>query len=371
MSADDEASSPAGEAQTRRLLDFRSIGWVFLLSALLMLLIVWRLLGPRLAGGLPQLRGDGSDPASYGFDLGSCLVPREQIVASVPVDYLPALTNPAVLNGADVEAFNREQRERYHRKFLVSGDRVIGVELNGQARAYPLNVLNWHEVVNDEVGGIALCVTYNPLCDSTVVFERSSGEQMYEFGVSGLLYNSNLLLYDRQPGHTGESLWSQLSFRAIAGPAAASGATLRLLPHQLMPWANWLAAHPDTTVIAGDQGKLDRYNGSPYSSYFASGKLRYSVTAMPPGPLAPFSRVLAVQSENGWRVFPYSEIESQLDATGAWLDGPLSLYFKPAAPQQEQPCAWAEWEGSLQYTSVSCLWFAWYAMHPDVPPPRS
>ena len=361
---------PTAPQRPQRLFDFASIGWVLLLSALLMLFIVWRLLVPHFRTHLQQV-GNGRDLDTYHYDLSTCLVPREQLTPSMPKDYLPALTSPAVLAGADVEAFNKVQRDRYHRKFLVSGDRVIGLSLGGLARAYPLNVLNWHEVVNDELGSVPVCVTYTPLCDSAVVFDRRVGAETLELGVSGLLYNSNLLMYDRRPGAHGESLWSQLQFRAVAGPAAAAGASLTVLPLQLTHWSDWLARHPDTTVIAGDQTKLDRYNTDPYSSYLQLGKQRFPVSPEPPpGGSPPFSYVLALQGEDGWRVFPYDEIESHTGQSGAWTSGPLTLHYLPVAPGSDYPCAWAEWQGvEPQYSSVSCLWFAWHAMHPDLTAP--
>ena len=115
-----------------------------------------------------------------------------------------------------------------HGRFLVPGDLVIGLSLHGEARAYPLEILALHEVCNDTLGGEPILVTYQPLCDSAVVFERRVDGHTREFGVSGLLYNSNLLMYDRHPEQPqDESLWSQLQFRALAGPAAAQHATLR------------------------------------------------------------------------------------------------------------------------------------------------
>ena len=109
----------------------------------------------------------------------------------------PSLTNPKLLTVSEAI-------------YLEDHDRVIGVRFGGEARAYPLRVLNWHEAVNDTVGAKAIAVTYCPLCDSSLVFDRDVGGEVREFGISGKLWNSNVLLYDRQKDSRQESLWSQL-----------------------------------------------------------------------------------------------------------------------------------------------------------------
>ena len=123
-----------------------------------------------------------------------------------------------------VPRINKAQRG----KFLVPRDDVIGVVVNGQARAYPVRFMIWHEIVNDTLGGVPIAVTYNFLTDSVAVFERTIGDEVHTFGESGLVYRSNLVLYDRRPGQRGESLWSQMGERAIAGPA--SGTPLVRIP---------------------------------------------------------------------------------------------------------------------------------------------
>jgi hypothetical protein len=168
--------------------------------------------------------GGGNDPAAYGFDLAN-LAPeaRTTLVGSGnPRDFLTAYDMPATIPGTEMVRFNGERRSKY----VVTADRVAGVVVNGAARAYPLAVLNGHEVVNDVLGGVPIAVTFSPLTDSVVVFDRRVGGEERLFRVSGLLWNSNLVMYDvpadpaRRAGAVA-SLWSQLGMRAIAGPAAA------------------------------------------------------------------------------------------------------------------------------------------------------
>src|SRR5207344_1682190 len=128
--------------------------------------------------------------------LTTTLVPREKIVsAGMVTDALPPLDEPNAITLPQLSGLETIGRGKY----LVPTDKVIAVVLNGAARAYPLRVLVWHEVVNDTVGGIPIVVTYNPLSEGIAVFDRRVAGETLEFGVSGLLYQSNLLMYDRRP----------------------------------------------------------------------------------------------------------------------------------------------------------------------------
>lgn len=351
-------------------LTFASGGWVITLALLVMLAFTARMVLPGLMQR-GELRGDGKHVDTYGFELEPCLVPLEQITPGVPKDLIKALTAPAVLPGSQLEAYNLEQRERYHRKFVVSTDRVAGVVLNGEARAYPLNVLCWHEACNDTVGGWPICVTFSPLCDSVVVFDRRSAGTPREFGVSGLLYNSNLLLYDRQPGGRGESLWSQLGLRAIAGPAARQQASLALLPVTVTNWADWQAQYPATTVILGDPLYGERYNTNPYGAYLQQGRLKYPVDPAPAnGGPEPFERILAVHGAGGWQVYRFDEIAAQAGSSGVWRNGELELHYRPESRSMDPPLAYLSPSrpGGATAPSLISLWFAWQAQYPALPP---
>mgnify|MGYP006290283917 CR=1 FL=1 len=133
-------------------------------------------------------------------------------------------------------------------------DQVIGVEINGKARAYPHRILNWHEVVNDKLGGEPILISYCPLCDSNLVFDRNINGEIREFGVSGILYLSNVVMFDRQSSVSEESLWSQIEMRTISGAEAPSETELTLLPARVTKWNNWKSDHPRTTVLDVDTG---------------------------------------------------------------------------------------------------------------------
>lgn len=200
--------------------------------------------------------------AAHGGEPFSLIKQSEILAGGPPKDGIPALTMPNT-TGPDAATYLKES------------DRVIGVTIGGESRAYPLRILVWHEIANDVLGGVPIAVTYCPLCDSALVFDRRAGEQTREFGVSGKLYRSNVLMYDRQKDEGDESLWSQLQMRAVVGPAAREGLKLELLPSTLTTWSQWRRDHPDTTVLSLDTGHRRNYAGTAYASYFANDHISF------------------------------------------------------------------------------------------------
>ncbi len=331
-----------------RLLDWRSGGGLLLASGVLVLAVVgWRVI-PLLRQQGHALGGEHA--ADYGFDLTTAVIPSERIVPSgLPRDGIPALDAPATMRVDEVKAFNEEHRGKY----LVSSDRVIGVTIGDQSRAYPIRVMNWHEVANDTIGDVPIAVTFSPLCDSVVVFDRRIDGEIVEFGVSGLLYNSNLLMHDRAG-----SLWSQLQGRAIAGPAAVAGRRLTILPASLTRWDHWIGRYPRTTVVRPDPLRFERYRRNPYGSYLATGKLRFPVEPLPPDDSRTLmSPVLVVEGTAPELV--------QLDRSDD------VERFRRAAAGHSITVVAAEPTPSILVSAdspgtVYSRWFAWYAQHPDV-----
>jgi hypothetical protein len=198
--------------------------------------------------------------------LGCAETPKEEFLPegvqhSIPLDRIhnggpgkdgiPALTNPPIVNA------------KTGNRYLKDDDIVIGVTFNGESRAYPLRILNWHELVNDEVGGDPILVSFCPLCGTGIVFDPRINGKVHTFGVSGLLYNSDLLMYER--GSKESSLWAQLLGEAVVGPL--TGTKLKIRPSVQTMWGEWLAAHPDTTVLDRNTGFSRNYDRNPYVGY--------------------------------------------------------------------------------------------------------
>lgn len=346
-------------------LTFAGGGWVLLLAALVTAGLVLWAVAPALLrpGSLPP--GDGKRVESYGFDLSHLALPRDQVIAVMPHrDAVTPIDEPTVLEGERVAELYRGRR-----KYLVPDERVVGVVVDGEARAYPISVLTVHEVVHDVLGGRPIAVTYHWPCDSVVVFDRVLEDgRVLAFGVSGLLGNGNQLLHARHLGDEsigGESLWSQLLGRAVSGADAAAGARLRRMPAQLVTWRTWLALHPESTVIDRRPGMLrKRYTKADPDFYFASKRVVFPAEPAPPadGPPA-FTRVLAFDAGGARRVYPLPLIVERAGADGTWTDrlGTATIVFAP-----EPDGTMAAWTCSdAAAIAVPALWFAWHAMHPE------
>ncbi len=346
----------------------RSGWWVAVAGIAVAVTILWlALLGST--DGSRRAVGDGRNPTSYGFDLSTSMVPAGTIVAAgMPRDGMPVLDQPEMITAADVNRRNQEGRG----KFLLDGDRVVGVALNGEARAYPVRLMRWHEVVNDQVGNRPILVTYNPLCDAAVVADREVGAEVLKFGVSGLVRNSNLLLYDRRTDPTTSSLWSQIDGRALTGTAGGDQLALTLRQASLTTWGLWSERYPETLVLA----PLDRmkrvYKRDPYHSYFGSDVLRFPVDPLPPqSDLSLKARVLILTVKGREVVFSLDRIAAAAGSDcGKWettVDGvPVVIHYDAVIGT-----ALVDWPADLEshVATRQAFWFAWYSQHPDTPPP--
>ncbi len=212
-----------------------------------LLVVVVVALGALACGsgnGVDSFNSSSSDGAA------NCLIPSSQLVNGGPGrDGIPALNQPQAVSAAAGDGF------------LAPDALVLGVAIGGQARAYPHNVLWWHEIVNDVLAGRPIVVSYCPLTGSGMVYDPAIGGQTLNFGVSGLLFDNNLVLFDRAT----ESLWSQMRVQGVCG--GFTGTTPALLPVVQSTWAAWKALHPETTVVSFDTGFSRNYNRYPYGNY--------------------------------------------------------------------------------------------------------
>jgi len=193
------------------------------------------------------------------FNFTGLIIPRDEILRGGPAkDGIPSLTDPHVVPIAEMPD-------------LLPEDRVIGMDVGGERRAYPIRLLDYHEIVNDTLGGVPLAVIYCPLCDSVSAVDRRIDDRTLTFGVSGLLHNSNVLMYDRQD----DALWSQLGFEAVSGPLA--GRALEHLPWELTTLESWAMRHPESTIVSFNTGHHRSYHASPYASYFEHDELMFPV----------------------------------------------------------------------------------------------
>jgi hypothetical protein len=227
--------------------------------------------------------------------LPSRIRPEEVEWGGVPVDGIPALTHPAMIRAAVAS-------------YLTPSDPVFGLAINSDARAYPLRILDWHEMVNDIVGGIPVSLAYCTLCGSGITYDgRGAAGTVYTFGSSGLLFRSNKLMYDHQT----RTLWNQLTGEPVLGPLAAHSVALRLLPVVLTTWADWQAQHPATRVLDPDTGYDRPYiPGVPYGRYFSARDTMFPVWQRS-RLLPPKTRVYTLRLDGVPKAYPLEALAAQ------------------------------------------------------------
>ena len=300
-------------------------------------LVVW------LTFALPSPVSAQTASQFNGFDVSNSTVPVETIQrGGPPKDGIPAIDRPKFVAAGNAG--------------LAADDRVLGLVLDGVARAYPIRILNWHEVVNDRFGEQPVAVTYCPLCGTGAVFDARVRGVAASFGVSGLLYNSDVLLYDRAT----QSLWSQLLKVAVSGPL--KGTRLQALPITHTSWADWHKRYPATQVLSDDTGFARDYGRDPYAGYDRVQRLMFDV-AHRDERFELKEWVLGVELNGAVKAYPFSVLAKTVGETGVLRDrlggAPVQIRFDP-----EHRTAEALDRDGRALPSTMAFWFAWVAFHP-------
>lgn len=281
-------------------------------------------------------------PIKNGFDLANSTIPVSKILSGGPPrDGIPSIDKPI---------FIKAQRAI----FLKPEDRILGITVKGESRAYPIKILNWHEIVNDIVRGEPIVVTFCPLCGSGMVYSANITGKTHQFGVSGLLYNSDVLLYDRQTN----SLWSQILSKAISGKQVNK--TLINIPTSHTSWAEWKKKHPDTKVLSTKTGFNRNYNRTPYGGYTKNGTI-YFPLEFKSKKYHPKERVLGISINGKHKVYPFSELAKikRTSLTDTFAGKKLQIEFDSS----NRDGVIKDSSGKI-IPSVNTFWFAWYAFHP-------
>ena len=220
-------------------------------------------------------------------------IPLDKIrYGGVPKDGIPSIDEPIFVNSTDAD-------------FVSGSDIVIGLTLGNETKAYPLFILVWHEIVNDNINGTSVAVTYCPLCYTSQVFERVVDEKDVEFGTTGKLYQSNLLMYDRLT----DSYWSQALGMAVKGPQ--SGQHLGLVPFDLMTWGDWQTLYPDTVILGTDTGHIRAYGVDPYGSYYTSPGIWFPIDHHDPR-MQPKEIVIGLGFNGTFKAYRQADLESEV-----------------------------------------------------------
>ncbi len=276
-----------------------------------------------------------------GFDLSNASINIEDIFSGGPPrDGIPAIDKPKFISIHKVD-------------FLQDDDIVIGVVRGKKARAYPTRILVWHEVVNDLIDGEAFAVTYCPLCGTAMVFDRHIDGKLYTFGVSGLLYQSDVLMYDRET----QSLWSQLAMKSISGLKV--GSKLTWLTSEHLSWKAWREKYPKGEVLSTETGFNRNYKSKAYASYFASDQMMFPVPVTRKE-LAKKAWVIGVIIDGLAKAYPVNK----LSADNVIEDKLGSKQFTIKYDAEQHYPQIIDHRGE-QLPSVLVFWFAWQAFYPN------
>ena len=205
---------------------------------------------------------------------------------------------------------------------LIDREPVIALELNGDARAYPLGILTRHEIVNDVVGGVPVAVTFCPLCNSAIGFARELDGVVYEFGVSGFLRNSDLVMFDRQT----DTWWQQFTGDALVGEL--TGLLLDVVPSSIVSWADFRSTYPDGQVLSRDTGFPVDYGFNPYVNY-DSNESPFLFRGEPDNRLSPIERVVAVDLNGDAIAYPFSLLEEERVVEDTVGGESIVVFFQP------------------------------------------
>jgi len=285
------------------------------LQSLAVLILLWSVGGLHAGVAQPSLPPDApkalqqfdTDYSKHSIDLSTLKS------GGPPKDGIPSIDDPSFVS---VEAAG---------DWVAPEEPVILLEHEGTPRAYPLQILTHHEIVNDRIAGTPVAVTFCPLCYSALVFKRTLDGAPVEFGVSGLLRNSDLVMYDRKT----ETLWQQLTGTGIVGDL--TGQTLEQRPSQIVSFRQFGKAHPDGEVLSRDTGYNRPYSRNPYAGYDDIDNKPFAYDGPTDDRLPPMAKVVAVTIGDTYKAFPHRTTEEERVIHDAVADRPLVVFHAPGA----------------------------------------
>jgi hypothetical protein len=238
---------------------------------------------------------------------------RELRSGGPPKDGIPAIFEPRFVGVGEAEAW------------LADKEPVLMVRYAGEARAYPLQILIFHELANDQIGDMPILVSYCPLCNSAITFDRRIDGVVHTFGVSGMLRNSDMVMYDRQT----DSLWQQLTGDGLVG--AHAGKQLRLVSSQVVPWDSFAKSFPEGKVLSRQTGHGRRYGTTPYGGYEFSNRLMFPVAISRQVDVRPMERMLTLTLAGKVRAYTFDSLRRSKVTEGKIKDHRYVVFYEPTA----------------------------------------
>lgn len=270
------------------------------------------------------------------------LVPPDKIVGGGPAkDGIPSIDHPKFVS---VEEANG---------WIGDDEFVLAITYNAVTRVYPLQILVWHEIVNDTIAGNPIAITYCPLCGSGIAYERAIEGEAVEFGTSGKLYNSNLVMYDRKT----DTYWSQIGGLAILGELTGE----RLVPVSIntVRWGDWKAAYPDSEVLSRNTGYTRSYGSDPYGGYYKNDSIWFPVDARDDR-IHPKTVIFGIEVNNVHKAYQECDLVER-DTIEDNVGGiPVRIERDPGGIVSVINA-----KTGKEIVKERLFWFAWYAFHPD------
>ena len=338
-------------------LTFRNGGWVLLMTGIVLVgIFVWAV-APAVLRLADMPPGDNQTIESYAFDLSNLQIDRELVVPAMRHRNMsPVATDPMILSPEEIVQRNNSKRD----PLVVSKDLVVGIEIDGESRAYPLHFLHVHEIINDTLGGTPIAIVWHWPSGHLAVFERTVDSNILTFANSGLAGNGGMLFYPLQEEVRNEQLFSSMLEKSVTGKDVA----LTPVPHDVVTWKSWLAEHPDTTSLAPEEQLKKRYRKASPELYFLTEVIYFPTSPMPSDEIDPKTLVIAVSIDGVERVYAIPSLLKLADDNGSVTDlvGYNTLIFNI----EESPLtASIRTEDGQRVHSNRSLWFAWHANHPD------
>ena len=272
-------------------------------------------------------------------------IPLDEILSGGPgKDGIPSIDNPSLIS--------REEADN----FLNDSDLGIGLTVNGENRFYPYRILVWHEIANDMIQGVPILVTYCPLCATGIVFDRRVDGVVQEFGVSGRLWRSNLLMYNRAGDEKDESLWSQVLGEAVLG--IHTGQKLSIVRSDIVRWDSWKGLHPDTKALSQKTGVARNYSRDPYGDYYTSESVSFGASFNDTR-LHPKALVHGIEINGSFKAYSDEALKS---VTGEINDTFAGKNIRIAGTDAGGVRFEADGE---PLPSIPAFWFSWLAVHPN------
>jgi len=234
----------------------------------------------------------------------------ELLSGGPPRDGIPPIDKPKFVNIKKAKTW------------IKDNEPVIFVKIGSRVKAYPLQVLIWHEITNDTLGDKKITVTFCPLCNSSIVFDRNIKGKVYDFGTSGLLRNSDLVMYDRQT----ESLWQQFDGTAIVGDM--SGISLSIIPSSIISFKDYAKEYPNGLVLSKDTGFFRAYGQNPYVGYDDINKSPFLYRKKVDGRLRPMQRVVTILNKQSSKAYSFDILKNKKVINDIFDGKKIVLFYK-------------------------------------------